>query len=423
MFLSQFWEMSDLNQQSSTLLRVFCFGDLNCWSLPKSADPPLHLQVGVLKVRLFRPWDRNRFMAALPTTTKRICVLDRTKEPQGASWSTWRLEWSMIILVCIIRCRYRHWSRYRYINIDPDLDTYFHIFPKSQKICTLETGSGAGLARWAALLGGEHHPEGHVQAEHRLHRWALRPGIQGVHSQHGAVGLRKLEEGPDFLPSAAGELVGACWGFFFGGWLVVENQGWNAGFWWILHLGRWSDLNVPNSFQLFIHPQPTNHILDGLRRSFPCGPFPGYPKASLHCGHHRWCNAPVLAGGWLAECAAQGNHRVHVLWLGKWWHGWGQQECSEDDCDGHRVVCAGGISKCSQVTIIQTSWSIDTTKLHRGLRPIVNLQIEYLWLKQNLIQLFLQKVATETYRGHLVSWTCYEGLLRVRCQEELWRHH
>ena len=38
-------------------------------------------KVGVLKVRLFRPWDCSRFLAALPTTTKRICVLDRTKEP------------------------------------------------------------------------------------------------------------------------------------------------------------------------------------------------------------------------------------------------------------------------------------------------------------------------------------------------------
>lgn len=38
-------------------------------------------QVGVLKVRLFRPWDRSRFMSALPATCKRICVLDRTKDP------------------------------------------------------------------------------------------------------------------------------------------------------------------------------------------------------------------------------------------------------------------------------------------------------------------------------------------------------
>eukprot|EP00405_Crypthecodinium_cohnii_P031449 CAMPEP_0206519954 /NCGR_PEP_ID=MMETSP0324_2-20121206/65490_1 /ASSEMBLY_ACC=CAM_ASM_000836 /TAXON_ID=2866 /ORGANISM="Crypthecodinium cohnii, Strain Seligo" /LENGTH=883 /DNA_ID=CAMNT_0054013617 /DNA_START=34 /DNA_END=2681 /DNA_ORIENTATION=+ len=38
-------------------------------------------KVGVLKVRLFRPWCPKRFLAALPATTKRVCVLDRTKEP------------------------------------------------------------------------------------------------------------------------------------------------------------------------------------------------------------------------------------------------------------------------------------------------------------------------------------------------------
>lgn len=38
-------------------------------------------KVGVLKVRLFRPWDRDRFIAALPASVTRLCVLDRTKEP------------------------------------------------------------------------------------------------------------------------------------------------------------------------------------------------------------------------------------------------------------------------------------------------------------------------------------------------------
>ncbi len=38
-------------------------------------------KVGVLKVRLFRPLDGKRFVAALPNTTKAIAVLDRTKEP------------------------------------------------------------------------------------------------------------------------------------------------------------------------------------------------------------------------------------------------------------------------------------------------------------------------------------------------------
>ena len=41
-------------------------------------------KVGVLKVRLFRPFDVSRFFAALPGSVKAIAVLDRTKEPGGA---------------------------------------------------------------------------------------------------------------------------------------------------------------------------------------------------------------------------------------------------------------------------------------------------------------------------------------------------
>jgi pyruvate-ferredoxin/flavodoxin oxidoreductase len=41
-------------------------------------------RVGLLKVRLFRPWDDERLIAALPKTVKHIAVLDRTKEPGSA---------------------------------------------------------------------------------------------------------------------------------------------------------------------------------------------------------------------------------------------------------------------------------------------------------------------------------------------------
>lgn len=41
-------------------------------------------KVGVLKVRMYRPFDVNSFAAAFPDSTKAIAVLDRTKEP-GAS--------------------------------------------------------------------------------------------------------------------------------------------------------------------------------------------------------------------------------------------------------------------------------------------------------------------------------------------------
>lgn len=38
-------------------------------------------KIGVLKVRLYRPFDTARFVAALPATVKSLVVLDRTKEP------------------------------------------------------------------------------------------------------------------------------------------------------------------------------------------------------------------------------------------------------------------------------------------------------------------------------------------------------
>src|SRR5260370_19804188 len=41
-------------------------------------------KVGVLKMRLFRPFDSQSFVAALPRTVKAIAVLDRTKEPGSA---------------------------------------------------------------------------------------------------------------------------------------------------------------------------------------------------------------------------------------------------------------------------------------------------------------------------------------------------
>ena len=38
-------------------------------------------KVGLVKVRLYRPWSIKDFVAALPATVKKIAVLDRTKEP------------------------------------------------------------------------------------------------------------------------------------------------------------------------------------------------------------------------------------------------------------------------------------------------------------------------------------------------------
>lgn len=41
-------------------------------------------KLGVVKVRLYRPFDVQRFMAAMPKTVRAIAVLDRTKEPGSA---------------------------------------------------------------------------------------------------------------------------------------------------------------------------------------------------------------------------------------------------------------------------------------------------------------------------------------------------
>ena len=38
-------------------------------------------KVGLLKVRLYRPFSVSRFIHSLPLSTKAIAVLDRTKEP------------------------------------------------------------------------------------------------------------------------------------------------------------------------------------------------------------------------------------------------------------------------------------------------------------------------------------------------------
>src|SRR6185436_10677093 len=38
-------------------------------------------KVGVLKVRLYRPFARSAFLAALPRSARSLAVLDRTKEP------------------------------------------------------------------------------------------------------------------------------------------------------------------------------------------------------------------------------------------------------------------------------------------------------------------------------------------------------
>ncbi|MEK7278448.1 MAG: pyruvate:ferredoxin (flavodoxin) oxidoreductase, partial [Chloroflexota bacterium] len=48
---------------------------------PKSQAPNSKEKIGVLKVRLYRPFSVEHFIKALPPTVKSIAVLDRAKEP------------------------------------------------------------------------------------------------------------------------------------------------------------------------------------------------------------------------------------------------------------------------------------------------------------------------------------------------------
>ncbi len=98
-------------------------------------------KVGVLKVRLYRPFDAAALLAALPATVKRIAVLDRTKEPGAAGE------------------------------------------PLYQDVVTV-AGRGADV--------GGNSP---FKVEPRGHRRPLRPLLQGVQLRHGQGGLRRAGPG------------------------------------------------------------------------------------------------------------------------------------------------------------------------------------------------------------------------------------
>ncbi len=61
--------------------RVIVLMGSGCEAAHETVDALPGEKIGVLKVRLYRPFDGKRFVAALPPTVKQIAVLDRTKEP------------------------------------------------------------------------------------------------------------------------------------------------------------------------------------------------------------------------------------------------------------------------------------------------------------------------------------------------------
>ncbi len=63
--------------------RVIILMGSGCEAVHETVDAllPAGEKVGVLKVRLYRPWSAERLVAALPQTVQAIAVLDRSKEP------------------------------------------------------------------------------------------------------------------------------------------------------------------------------------------------------------------------------------------------------------------------------------------------------------------------------------------------------
>src|SRR5688572_21393401 len=64
--------------------RVIVLMGSGCETVQETIDALLGERVGVLKVRLYRPFDGRKLVEALPPSVSRLAVLDRTKEP-GAS--------------------------------------------------------------------------------------------------------------------------------------------------------------------------------------------------------------------------------------------------------------------------------------------------------------------------------------------------
>ena len=63
-------------------------------------------KVGLLKVRLYRPFDGKRFVEALPATVKSIAVLDRTKEPGAAGEPLYQ-----DVIAALYEGRANHWGQ------------------------------------------------------------------------------------------------------------------------------------------------------------------------------------------------------------------------------------------------------------------------------------------------------------------------
>ncbi|MBD2521424.1 pyruvate:ferredoxin (flavodoxin) oxidoreductase [Nostoc sp. FACHB-133] len=85
-------------------------------------------KVGVLKVRLYRPYDAMRFVTALPATTRSIAVLDRTKET-GASGEPLYLD--------VVTALYEVWGAGEKLALDSPLPLRSSVTERSRSAAPL----------------------------------------------------------------------------------------------------------------------------------------------------------------------------------------------------------------------------------------------------------------------------------------------
>lgn len=83
-----------------------------------------HAKVGVVSVHLFMPWSTKHFLAVLPSSVRRIAVLDRTKEAGALGEPLWQTVAASVhqanltdVQVCVRVCAihplvWPHWEAY-----------------------------------------------------------------------------------------------------------------------------------------------------------------------------------------------------------------------------------------------------------------------------------------------------------------------
>ena len=138
-------------------------------------------KMGMVKVRLYRPFDASAFLAALPATVKSIAVLDRCKEP-GASGEPLYMD--------IVTVLAENAATLPFAEADGDWRALWAV------VEGVYAGDGQGHLRRAGQAGAEE-PLHHRHRRRRVaHQPELRSGVLDRRSEDGAravlrAGLRR----------------------------------------------------------------------------------------------------------------------------------------------------------------------------------------------------------------------------------------